>query len=128
MIKIYTICVRHNRTTIVGPGTLLSELECVDCIDESSKPPVDQNDPEAVFISKITRHDGGNCCCGSCEPSFCYGCGHYTQFCTCWPGVTIYSPNYCNHRPEDQSYSCGNRFDGVKCQHAECRDDRVIPF
>jgi len=128
MITIHTICQRHDCTTLVGPGTLLGELECVDCINEGGQLAVDQNDPESVFISKITRHHGGNCCCGSCEPSYCHECGHYQQFCTCWPGVVILSPGYCNHRNNDEWYTCGNRFSDIECRHPGCIKSDDVPF
>lgn len=130
-MKTYTICATHNQTTIVGPGTELSELECQVCVaiqDGLLQAPA-PTDPEELFIANITHHDGGNCCCGTCEPDFCYQCGHYEQFCTCWNGVTIFSPNYCNHRPGDESFTCGNRhYDtSVTCKHPECLHP-VIPF
>lgn len=96
-MKVHTICETHNRTALVGPGTLLEELECVTCVaiyDGILPAPV-PTDPEELFISKITSHDGGNCCCGSCEPEYCFDCGHYSQFCTCFR-VTIYSSDYRN--------------------------------
>ncbi len=49
-------------------------------------------DAETLFISQITRHDNGNCCCPSCEPDYCYDCGHYAPFCTC-AEMTTYSPD-----------------------------------
>lgn len=122
MTSIHIICAQHNQTAIVGPGTALEELECVTCIgiaDGEIRPPA-PTDPEELFISKITRHDGGNCCCGSCEPDFCFNCGHYSQFCTCWKGATVYSLNYCDHTPGEPSYLCHNERAGVQCKHPEC--------
>lgn len=124
---IYTICAEHNTTTLVGPGTLISELECPTCIGISDgliAVPT-PTDPEELFISQITRHDGGNCCCERCEPSFCFNCGHYQQFCTCLD-VVIYSPNFCDHRADVPSYACRNKSAGVDCQHPEC--NATIPF
>ena len=123
--SIYTICSTHNQTAVVGPGTLLEELECPTCIgilDGTIVAPTPM-DLESLFISRITRHDNGNCCCGSCEPDYCYGCEHFSQFCTCWKGVTIYSPNYCDHTPGEPRYLCHNEQARVQCQHSECTQE-----
>lgn len=84
-MRVHTICETHKTTAIVGPGTPLSELECVTCIaiQDGRLPAPAPTDPEGIFISRITRHYGGECCCESCDPSFCYDCGHYYGFCVC---------------------------------------------
>lgn len=53
---------------------------------------------EIDFASRITSHHNGNCCCMSCEPAFCFTCGHYSDFCACLVAVIV-SPNYCTGRP-----------------------------
>ncbi len=103
-MRLHTICVQHHATALVGPGTLLSELECVTCvaIADGILPGPEPTDPEALFISRITRHHNGNCCCGTCEPEYCYLCNHYMDFCTCLY-VEVKSPNYCDGKinPDD---------------------------
>jgi hypothetical protein len=91
-MRIHTICKTHNFTALVGPGSLLDELECPTCIEiaDGILPVPVPTDPEELFISRITRHANGNCCCESCDPSFCYTCGHYSNFCTCIRPVSLY--------------------------------------
>lgn len=36
-MKVHIICKKHRVTALVGPGTLLSELECVTCIAEQDE-------------------------------------------------------------------------------------------
>lgn len=36
-MKVYTICRKHKTTVLVGPGSLLSEYECVVCIAEQDE-------------------------------------------------------------------------------------------
>lgn len=85
MIKPYTVCATHRFVVLVGPGSLLDEYECPTCnaITDGILPAPAPTDPEAIFISKITYHHNGNCCCGSCDPYYCFGCSHYGDFCTC---------------------------------------------
>ncbi len=92
MIRSHIVCKAHNLVVMVGPGSLLSEYECPTCLDA---PPATPTDPEALFISRITSHYNGNCCCNTCEPDYCYTCGHFAQFCTCLY-VELTSPNYCD--------------------------------
>lgn len=89
---IHTICAEHNETAIVGPATPLEELECGTCtaIQDGLIAGTAPTDPEALFVSRITSHYGGNCCCESCDPSYCFGCDHYYGFCTCTPPVSLY--------------------------------------
>lgn len=84
-MRTYLICREHKTTALVGPGTLIEELECITCvaIADGQLPTPPPTDPEALFVSRITRHHNGNCCCESCDPYYCYGCSHYGDFCTC---------------------------------------------
>lgn len=99
MIRTHVICEAHRTTALVGPGTPLDELECVTCVaifDGLLPGPV-PTDPEEIFVSQITSHHNGHngdCCCGTCEPDFCFDCGHYAQFCRCFH-VEILSPDFC---------------------------------
>lgn len=79
-MRLYTVCATHNLRVLVGPGSLLEEYECPVCVD--TRPPA-PTDPEALLASRITSHDNGNCCCESCDPTYCCDCGHYANFCTC---------------------------------------------
>jgi hypothetical protein len=36
-MRVHTICETHGTTALVGPGTLISELECVTCIAEQDE-------------------------------------------------------------------------------------------
>jgi hypothetical protein len=36
-MRVHLICPTHNTTALVGPGTLISELECVVCIEEQDE-------------------------------------------------------------------------------------------
>ena len=109
-MRLYTICKTHKTTTLVGPGTLLGELECVTCIaiEDGLLPAPVPTDPEELFVSRITRHDGGNCCCMTCEPYYCYDCGHYDDFCTCVRLVSLYKPLELrsNYNPNADSLLC----------------------
>lgn len=98
-MRTHIICAEHRVTALVGPGSLIEKYECPTCLDAPEPTPTD---PEELFISRITSHYNGNCCCGSCEPSFCYNCSHYSDFCTCpvpLGVVTILSSNYCDGQP-----------------------------
>lgn len=84
-MKTHTICQTHNTTILVGPGTLMGELECPTCLalDDGIIPTPTPTDPEAAFVARITQHHNGNCCCPTCDPHYCYNCGHYEGFCEC---------------------------------------------
>ncbi len=93
-MRTHLICREHKTTALVGPGTLIEELECVTCvaIADGLLPAPPPTDPEALFVSRITYHHNGNCCCGTCDPYYCYDCSHYGDFCTCPPLVSLRKP------------------------------------
>lgn len=45
---------------------------------------------EAQFAARTTRHYNGECCCERCDPSYCYDCSHYVNFCRCPRPVSLY--------------------------------------
>lgn len=49
---------------------------------------------EQRFISRITSHAGGNCACMTCEPEYCYTCGHFDRWCVCPTPVNLVKA-YC---------------------------------
>ena len=73
-MRIHTICQTHKTTALVGPGSLLSELECVVCIAE-----YDESNRWAPCCSAYNTT-----CCGhdDWEPEVFY--------------VEMTSPNFCN--------------------------------
>jgi len=80
-MKVYTICQKHRTAVLVGPGTLLSELECVTCIAEQD---------EANRFRPCCPQMNTTCC------------GHDDQE----PYVFLVefkSPNYCNVDHERES-------------------------
>lgn len=81
-MKVHTICKKHKTTALVGPGTLLSELECITCINE-----YDEANRWRPCCPQMNTT-----CCGhddyADEPSF---------------QVRIDSPNYCDVDHERES-------------------------
>lgn len=79
-MRVHLICAKHQTTALVGPGTPLSELECVTCIAEHD----DARWTPCCAAANTT-------CCGhdDWEPEVFY--------------VEILSPGYCNdaHRNPD---------------------------
>lgn len=83
-MRVHTICKEHGTTALVGPGTLLGELECVVCVRISD---------EAYEVSRRPCCSRANIdCCGhddyadefADEPSF---------------NIAITSPNFCDRVP-----------------------------
>jgi hypothetical protein len=77
-MRIHTICTKHGTTALVGPGTLLDELECVVCVRIAD---------EAHAASQYPCCSRANIDC----------CGHGDDF-QDPPAlfVEIASPNYCD--------------------------------
>jgi len=74
-MHVHVICANHNRTAIVGRGTLLSELECVDCVAERD------------------RANRWSPCCAAMNTTCC---GHDDEPALKWSGVTLVTADYCN--------------------------------
>lgn len=80
-MRVHTICTTHRTTALVGPGTLLGELECVVCIAEQDEA------------------NRWRPCCPAMNTTCC---GHDDWQPTVF-FVEILSPGYCNdeHRNPD---------------------------
>lgn len=75
-MRIHVICKHHGVTAEVGPGTLVSELECTQCIAE---------------------YDAANEFRPCCPYMNTTCCGHDDDYHDPYPVlVTIDSPNYCD--------------------------------
>lgn len=76
-MRIHAICAQHGTTALVGPGTLLDELECIVCVAIQDE---DYENRRRPCCSRANID-----CCGhddyADEPNFM---------------VTIESSNYCN--------------------------------
>lgn len=80
-MKLYLICKRHKRTAIIGRDTLVSELECIDCVDEQDA---------ATEFRPCCPHMNTTCC------------GHDDDEPDPYPIIaSIDSPNYCNDLHSD---------------------------
>lgn len=83
-MRIHTICTEHGTTALVGPGSLLSELECVVCVRRAD---------EAYQTSLRPCCSRANIdCCGHEDPS------EYYQPLFDY-AIYVESPNYCNGNP-----------------------------
>lgn len=84
-MKVHTICRKHRTTALVGPGTLLSELECVACIAEQD----------------AEQHEANRWrpCCPQMNTTCC---GHDDQDPSVFL-VEIISPDFCNVDHERES-------------------------
>ena len=80
-MRVHTICKKHKTTVLVGPGSLLSEYECVTCIAE---------------------YDAANRWVPCCSAMNTTCCGHDD-----WEPevfqVAITSPNFCDVDHERES-------------------------
>lgn len=78
-MRVHLICKTHGTTALVGPGSLLDELECVVCIAAE----------EAANEWRPCCPHMNTTCCGHDD----YEGEPYTI----WPGVTIESDNFSNY-------------------------------
>ncbi len=76
-MRIHTICKTHQTTALVGPGTLIEELECVVC----------------VRIADEAYAASGRPCCSRAAIDCC---GHDDYEEPYGLYVEIESPNFCN--------------------------------
>jgi hypothetical protein len=76
-MRVHTICKTHKATALVGPGSLLSELECVVCVAISD---------EQYAASRRPCCSRANIDC----------CGHEDDYDPRSLNVEILSPNYCD--------------------------------
>lgn len=72
-MRVHLICATHRTTALVGPGSLLNELECVACI--------------AIIDSQTWRP-----CCSRANIDCC---GHDDGG-PLWSGLEIESPDFCD--------------------------------
>jgi hypothetical protein len=81
-MRVHTICKTHKTTALVGPGSLLSELECVVCVAISDEQYAASRRPCCSRANiDCCGHDDEYAAEFADEPSF---------------GVAIESPNYCD--------------------------------
>ncbi len=81
-MRVHMICQKHRETALVGPGTLLDELECPACIAEED-----------------AANEWRPCCPQMNTTCVGHDWDYLEEPTTKWPGVIIESANFSNmHR------------------------------
>lgn len=78
------------KDVVTGTRAVLTPYGFADFAAEPTVELAVANIAEHAFAARITRHHNGECCCGSCDPDFCYDCSHFSAFCRCAPRVSLW--------------------------------------